>query len=291
MIYPYLDIFKFICALMIVFIHAYCHDLGKFGEWINSVICNIGVPFFFITSGFFYAKGLQRNKNNENKYFFKYFKRVLFMYIVWSIITLPIAYIIIQRAHADYSLHLKFIYLIRLFLFTGSIGIYWYVLALIYNSAIIYFSHKKKAISLLFFTSILFWIIGVFYNSPYNNGNLLFKSIHFIFGSERTFLHVGLLYMCLGYLFAKYEHKIQIKTSLLIIGFIGSIILRTLEVKYLHTNTLQALEAILLFIIAIRERERERENLQNVSIKYRYLLDAFSIFAIIRFLSEKKHLY
>lgn len=207
--YYSIDLFKFFCAFLIVFMHSHCRDLGDSGTWIVDVICQIGVPFFFIASGFFYTKGLLRNKTDEKTYFCKYFRRVSYMYIAWSIITLPIAYIIIERAHGDYPTFLKWIYLFRLFFFTGSIGIYWYVLALVYNSAIIYYAHQKKWIPTLSIIAVLFWIIGIIYNSPYNNGNLFFESIHVIFGSERNFLHVGLFYMCIGYCFAKYEHRFK----------------------------------------------------------------------------------
>lgn len=271
--YYSIDFFKFICAFLIVFMHTYCRDFGKTGTWIIDVISNIGVPFFFIASGFFYTKGIIRNKTNEKTYFLKYFTRVSWMYIAWSVITLPIAFLIIERAHGDYPTYLKFLYLFRLFFFTGSIGIYWYVLALVYNSAIIYYAHKKQSVSILFFFAILFWLIGVIYNSPYNNGNLFFESIHVIFGSERNFLHVGLFYMCIGYFFAKYESKFQMNLYGLIIGFMGSIVLRSLEVEFLHTNSLQALEAILLFLIAININQ-ETFKLKGCSTQMRQLSTA-----------------
>ena len=56
-----LDSFKFVCAFLIVFMHTYKKDLGIYGDWFNSVITPIGVPFFFIVSGYFYSKGLLRN--------------------------------------------------------------------------------------------------------------------------------------------------------------------------------------------------------------------------------------
>ena len=272
-IYYSIDLTKIFCAILIVFMHTYSQDLGNTGTWIVDVICNIGVPFFFIASGFFYTKGLMRNEKEERKYFSKYFTRVSWMYLAWSIITLPIAYIIIQRAHGDYPTFLKFIYLLRLFFFTGSIGIYWYVLALIYNSAIIYYAHKKKFIPLLFVISTIFWIIGTIYNSPYNNGSLFFESIHIIFGSERNFLHVGLFYMCIGYLMAKYENLLKMNVHYLMIAFMGSIFLRSLEVQYLHTNMLQALEAILLFLVAININQ-ETFKLQKYSLQIRQLSTA-----------------
>lgn len=260
-IYYLIDTFKLVCAILILFMHTYNRDGGEIGAWFLNVLSSIGVPFFFIASGFFYTKGLIRhNKTNTTKeYFTKYFKRVSLMYIAWTILTLPIAYLIIERAHGDYSTFLKFIYLIRLILFTGSIGIYWYVLALVYNSIILYFAFKKKLKYSLFIGSFILWIIGCVYNSPFNNGNMFFESIHIVFGSERNFLNVGLFYMAIGYLFAQHEEKIHFKLRWIIVAFLVSILLRTLEVEYYHTHTLQALQATLLFLIGI-----------NISFKPKY---------------------
>ncbi len=79
--------------------------------------------------------------------------------------------------------------------------------------------------------------------------------------------------MCIGYFFAKYESKFQMNLLGLIFGFIISIVLRSLEVKYLHTNTLQALEATLLFLIAININQ-DTFKLKSYSIQMRQLSTA-----------------
>ena len=57
---PGLDLFKLIGAFLIVYLHTYNRDWGVTGNWFLHVIASIGVPFFFIVSGFFYGKGLHR---------------------------------------------------------------------------------------------------------------------------------------------------------------------------------------------------------------------------------------
>ena len=59
-IYVGVDLMKLICALLIVFMHTYNHDWGVVGEWIHTTLTPIGVPFFFIVSGFLYGKGLKK---------------------------------------------------------------------------------------------------------------------------------------------------------------------------------------------------------------------------------------
>lgn len=252
--YNTIDLFKFICAILIVFMHTHCSDLGENGSVFVKTICAIGVPFFFIASGFFLGKGFERNNNDidKKKYYRKYISRLIKMYIGWSVITLPIAFIIVQEAYCEESIIFKIAGIFRLFFLVGSIGIYWYILSLIYCSAIIFYYQKKGwRILYLFIIATVLWCCGVIYDSPFNNDNILFKCIHVVFGSERNFLNVGLFYILIGFYFQKYEHKLKMNTSILICLMCVTIIFRIIEVKYLGTNTSQALEAIVLFALAI----------------------------------------
>ena len=244
-----LDIYKWVCAFLIVFLHTYNRDWGVAGHWFWSVITSIGVPFFFIVSGFFYGKGLVRTEFSK-EYFFNYFKRLVIMYVVWTIITLPVSWLCILRGHPDYSLPLKIVYLFRMIFFSGSCGIYWYILALIHCSAVIFYSMKRGWENTLYVIALFLFGVGVWYDSPYNNHNLVFQFIHAVFGSERNFFNVGLFYMCIGYFFASHEQILKAKSIYLYGLFFISIVLRTFEVNLLHTNLLQALIAIVVFILA-----------------------------------------
>jgi serine/alanine racemase len=244
-----LDVVKLFCAFLIVFLHTYNRDLGSIGNWFWNVITSIGVPFFFIVSGFFYAIGLNRISFSKD-YFLKYFKRLLIMYVTWTIITLPVSWLCVERGHPDYSLPLKVAYLFRMIFFSGSCGIYWYVLALICCSVVIYYFMKRGRVMTLYLIAVLLFGVGVWYNSPYNNNNIVFQFIHAVFGSERNFFNVGLFYMCVGHCFASYEQKLKIKDIYIYALLVISILLRTWEVNVLHTNLLQALIAIILFLLA-----------------------------------------
>lgn len=244
-----LDVYKWLCAFLIVFLHTYNRDWGGLGDWFWNVITSIGVPFFFIVSGYFYAKGLERTCFSED-YFLKYFKRLVIMYAAWTIITLPVSWLCVIRGHPDYSLSLKIVYLFRMIFFSGSCGIYWYVLALICCSAIIYLCMKRNKVNILFIIAAFLFGVGVWYDSPFNDNNIVFYLIHAVFGSERNFFNVGLFYMCIGHFIANHEHILKIKRVYIYTLLVVSIVLRTLEVYYLQTNTLQSLVAIIVFFLA-----------------------------------------
>ncbi len=55
--------------------------------------------------------------------------------------------------------------------------------------------------------------------------------------------------MCIGYFFA--NNNVKVKTKIVCVVLLVLISLRTLEVNYLHTNSLQALIAIALFCFAL----------------------------------------
>lgn len=248
--YKGLDILKYICALLVVYIHTYCYETGW--GWVKDIICPVAVPFFFIASGFFFSKGLAKNKENSWVYCKKYIKRVSEMYLLWTLLSLPVAWMNISIAHAEYAWWLKCIYIIRCLFLTGSIGIYWYVLSLIYNSAIIYFFEKKKHIYWLYILSIVSFGIGVLYSIGTIGGTPLYHAIHIIWGSERNFLFVGLLYMCIGHFIATRKKQIFSSRKFLWLLFLFFIIsVRFISKNALVSSAFQLPAAVFLFLFGL----------------------------------------
>lgn len=240
-----IDICKLICAILIVYMHCYCYEPGW--SWIKSCLSSIGVPFFFIASGFFYAKGLRKTETPKS-YLTKYLSRIVIMYLAWTILTLPVAWYNISIAHADYNTLLKVVYLLRCLFLTGSIGIYWYLLALFYNSIIIYYSFTHNKQSLLFIVSVIFFSIGILYDGGYLIDSFLGNFIHIVIGSERNFLNVGLFYMCIGYYISSHEIKNHIVYIPLLIL---SIIVSELLLPYTNLHFMHAFSAFIFFLIAL----------------------------------------
>ncbi len=214
-------------------------------EWFHDVITQVAVPFFFIVSGFFFGNGLQ--KGDSKTYTKSNFLRILRMYVFWSIITLPVAQICILNRYPDPSLLFQFAYNVRLFLLTGSIGIYWYLLSLLLCSWIIYFADKWKITSFCFCLSVFSFAVGVIYDTPMSKGTSWGEFIHVIWGSERNFLNVGLVYMLIGYFYSTRSEKGNL--GIWVAGLLASIILKTIEWKYFFFHVFQLPMAIFLFFI------------------------------------------
>ena len=261
--YVGIDLFKLICAFLIVFMHTFCFD-SNIGLWIKNYLSIIGVPFFFIASGFFFYRGLEKAIDKKS-YFYKHQKRTLIMYTAWTIITIPVAYYNLCLAHPDYSLLLKGIYILRGYFLSGSIGIYWFLLALIYNCSILYLVYKFKKTNLpIFLFSLIFFIIGILYNGGVLNSTNLGDFIHVIFGSERNFLNIGLFYMYLGFIIAKKDFNVNLfYSSLLTCTFI---ILDSHYSKIIGVHFLHAFSAIFVFLMS---KELLLNHLKPISLQMR----------------------
>lgn len=237
--------------------------MGKVGNLFIANVCCMAVPFFFIVSGYFFGRGLEKNENYSKKeYFKKYEKNLLKMYIVWSLIGIPFmvkTYLKIYGRNYSYI----FLLMIRNVFFSGTFGIYWYILAMIGGSILIYYFSSKNKLKLMYLLSFIFFIFGVLYTGfqsiAENNiiFSYLFKLTWVIFASERNFLMVGWFYMSIGYYLA--THEIKIKLSWSIVLFIlftglkfGESYLNSTDI--LNGNTIsivQALQAVAYFLIAI----------------------------------------
>ena len=94
--YNSIDLFRFICAIFVVMIHvnpfgnANRNIIFKYLDFgITQYLSRLAVPFFFITSGFFlYRKTVYSSFSFNNSK--KYIRRILKLYILWSIIYLPL---------------------------------------------------------------------------------------------------------------------------------------------------------------------------------------------------------
>lgn len=258
-----IDLFKLIAAVLIVILHCIGKYLGEVGILFINNICCIAVPFFFIVSGYFFGRGLQQKKDNERKnYFKKYEKNLIKIYIVWSLIGIPFMirdYLNIYGNNYSYI----FLLMIRNIFFTGTFGIYWYILAMIGASILIYYFVSENKLKLMYILSFLFFIFGVLYSGFQGMGenniilSYLFKLTWIIFACERNFLMVGWFYMGIGYYFS--THEIKIKLSGATILFVLFTVLKFGE-SYLNStdilngNTIliiQSLQAIAFFLMAI----------------------------------------
>ena len=230
--YSNIDIAKFIAAFLVITIH--CPLLTCFGANIElmfvSTIPRLAVPFFFACSGFFFFNSLSyengkiiNNKRNRHK-LIKYIKRIVIMYVIWSIIYLFICQIPNWYSTGWLSPFAFVDYLIGFFK-NGSYYHLWYILDLIYATVLGYvlLSLFKKKNVVIF--SVVLYIIGMFsYSYSWIDfpGVTLINSISRIFGEIWNSTTRAFPLMTAGYIAGTTGFKLKSKTKfiLFVISFI-----------------------------------------------------------------------
>lgn len=258
-----IDLLRLPCAVLVVFLHTYSYDWGRAGAGIKYVLSSVGVPFFFIVSGFFIAQGLIKSSTTPDTtpgaYIKRYFVRTLIMYTLWTLLSMPASLYNISLAHPEYNVIMIIISLFRNFFLVGSIGIYWYLLALIYNCLVLFLMFKKPKLEIpVFIISVLLFAFGVLYESGIAlrvpGLSLAANLLHVLFGSERNFLTVGLFYMCIGFFFARHPFKLP-PMPLLLVLLAAAFGLKTAEFlladRILQICVCQLFTSVALFLVGL----------------------------------------
>jgi peptidoglycan/LPS O-acetylase OafA/YrhL len=179
---PSIDLMRVICAFMVVIIHTQSkggHDVV--GYFISQIFPRVAVPFFFMVSGYFLSLSL--TKKQDIKVIFKYLKRVIATYTLWSMIYYLISVQYNLKNNIPIAKATK--HFIINFFSIGSNYHLWYFPALIFSVLVLAVFYKFNKLNLLIWLSILLYIIGLFGVAYHGIGikipalNLLYNSSQF----------------------------------------------------------------------------------------------------------------
>ncbi|WML25157.1 acyltransferase [Neobacillus sp. OS1-33] len=236
------DVMKFICAILVVIIHA--PPLLSYNEIANfilvEIIARIAVPFFFVCAGYFFFNkiNLKNGKVEMNISRLKnYILHLINLYIFWTLFYLiwwiPLWY------HSGF-LTLANIkgYVLSIFL-TGSYFHMWYIVSLIYGMIFSFLLLRYIRVKLVIAIAVIFNLIGTFvysYSWIISENILvdLFINLYDLFGSISVGLFRAFPYLMMGLFFSKYRVKITNSLSVILSGI--CILLLCLEVWLLKTS-------------------------------------------------------
>lgn len=210
--YELIDIFKLIFCIMVVSIHTNILKIfPKDVDWyVTNLLFRLAVPFFFITSGFFFGRKILSKNNNLKETTKKYCIRLSIPLVFWLLIGLP--HMIYERYDVRLLHTIKELIKETIFYPYGAL---WYIYALLIAIIILYFFYKRKKYILPVIIGFILYIFALVCNSYYfviDNIPILKKIVDTymkIFVSARNGIFVGILFVSLGVLLAKYIDKIK----------------------------------------------------------------------------------
>lgn len=215
--YGNLDILKYICSILILILHLrpFLNYSNQLDLTFNNIITRTCVPVFFVITGYFIAF-----KENGNPNYIKlYIKKMIPLYLVWSLLYLPV---IIGATIANFSvveeylrvlpfsypvILLLFILLLPIILLVALIytGVYyhlWYFPAVMLSLWVLSKWKKKFNPKYLLIFSFFLLLLGAtetYYGVLPTSIKQLVTYYYNIFFTTRNFLFFGLFYVVMGY--------------------------------------------------------------------------------------------
>lgn len=235
-IYTGIDICKLISSVLVVLLHTI--ETSEFYSCeVKFVITRFAVPFFFITSGFFFCKGLMKS-DNKKSYFIKYEKNLIKIFIIWGIIIYS-PFVVYEYIRSNPTASpLRIILLLFRRIFVIGPGPFWYLVALFWAIAFIYLLYTKKWDNKFLVFSIVFGLIleiiytcfrGLLSDAP--GFNYFYKAVYFVFSWEYNFIMYGIPFAGIGYLI--YKKNINLPKKYCVLIFVLSTLLRIFEYNLL----------------------------------------------------------
>ena len=237
-----LDLMKFICAILIIIIHANPFGNKILSYGFRNILCTIAVPFFFISSGYIFISKINSLKTDEEKwqYYKKYILRLIKMYLCWSAVYF--VFVLIKWNRAGFSGFLVLEY-IRDFFFEGSYSTIWFLPALISAASIVFFLSRKVSYGKVFLIAIPFYacaLIGSAYRHLAEAIPVLSWALdiyYTLFDTIKNGVLVGFIYVALGGVFASGELNLKMSklTNLILIGiFFILLAIEELGISYMR---------------------------------------------------------
>lgn len=210
--YKWIDLMKVICALLVIGVHT--GPLLSISQEANFVVTQIfgriAVPFFFVSSSYFFFRKLDDSKpltNSKNRNYLKhYVKRIAKLYLVWSLVYFVLVAAGWMKNGFNMIAVLRYI---RDFFFTGSYYHLWFLPAMIVAVVVIYSLLIKLSAKKVWRISLLLYVIGMMinvYEDLLFDIPLISTIVHVylkIFVTSRNGIFFGMIYTMMGYCLAK----------------------------------------------------------------------------------------
>lgn len=254
--YNSLDIVKFFMAICVIAIHTnpFFNCANEVIQAIYQSVIGLAVPFFFLSSGFLLGVKMEQpfSSTNNVEVLKKYVIKILKLYIIWSIIYLPLA--ICDYVNNHYSFIKSIVHYIRGFVLVGehyNSWVLWYLLSTIYTVLALIILFKKnvslKVVLCIGAIVILFGFgidVVMGYNGTFPRALVYFKkAVSLTFFGGKIFQ--GAFYIPCGILLSKKNLPIKLIYPAFVLFFILNCAINNQFV----TNVLLVICSVMLFEI------------------------------------------
>ncbi|EJR54679.1 hypothetical protein IIM_01619 [Bacillus cereus VD107] len=204
-----IDITRVIAAILVITVHTdplfhYSQDGNYF---LVSVLARIAVPFFFVTSGFFFASKIRikHSLKEDLPRVIPVISRLIKLYVIWTLIYFPFQMYIWIKSGESWSYWL--VYLQKAF-FEGSYYTLWYLSALIFAMAFSFVLFKLCKPQIVLGITLMLFVCGTTLQSYFDIfGSEDFLSWYYtIFLTTRNGLFFGSFFVSLG-MYSAYSKK------------------------------------------------------------------------------------
>lgn len=227
--YNAVDLMKVIAAIMVVNLHiGMLNTYSMEIDYYLKAICRIAVPFFFMTSGFFLYRKINRNPNQERNLIRQFIIRILKLYCFWFLALLPLS-VYTMSLEPEKSVLLQLWSIIRSILFSGAFLGSWYLNTTIIAALIVFFLSKKLSNFSILILGFILYIMCIFSSSYYgliehSKISEFIKGFEFIFGPFYNTWPAGVFFFAVGKVFGENEQNIKLKNKRNLLLYGGMII-------------------------------------------------------------------
>ena len=241
-----LDVGKFILSIFVVAGHT--SPLKSISIFPNFILIQIlarnAVPLYFMISGYlFYIKRgdstIKIGRFTVNEYYYKYVKRMLAVYLIWSAIYL---FDVLERYYYGSGMSVPVFALLYVWGATvyGTYIQLWFFPSLLFAVTMVHLFAKKIGFKKLLGIAFFFYIIGMFgdaYFGVIKDVPVIansYKSFFFLFNTTRNGLMFGLMFVTMGAMLSEKKTLLPPKKAglyaLISLGFVA---IESFSLRYL----------------------------------------------------------
>lgn len=247
--YTGIDFFRIIAAVLVIANHTSpLRDLTENGNFVlSNIIARLAVPFFFMTSGFFMIREVERGNGKLTSFV----KRTALIYGVAILICLPL-----QIYKGDFSIRPILPSILKNLFFNGTLYHLWYLPASIIGAVIAWYLVRKFGFGISLTITLPLYLFGLLGNSYYGIVEKvpflksLFDEIFAVMDTTRNGLFFAPLFIVFGGYMYSIRHRVIGRIPALI-GFAVSLSAMIAEGLILHNTHFQRLDSMYLLLPAV----------------------------------------